>query len=235
MNNEFAFNFLPVILELEEKGLVTRTFRRLDPDRQQAVITAILEEAGETGPQDMNIKRVAERAGVSTGSLYQYFNNRENLLAFTAELATRSTVQLFEFYRPYMSQGTLNELLPIYISEGVNWTEEQIGFARFFAAAAYHGDPQYGDTVVRPIAEVMRAMVNDMLRSAFERGEVRDDIDLDAVTRIIHTLSIAIGDGLIFPGLKNYYQLVDGEMTVDRIYSALVDLVMNGISRERVE
>lgn len=235
MNIEFTFDFLPVILELEKKGLVTRTFRRLDPERQQAVITAILEEAGETGPQDMNIKRVAERAGVSTGSLYQYFNNRENLLSFTAELATRSTVQLFEYYRHYMSEAPLSETLPMYISEGVNWTEEQNGFARFFAAAAYHGDPQYGDTVVRPIAEVMRAMVNDMLRSALERGEVRGDIDLDAVTRIIHTLSISIGDGLIFPGLKNYYQLVDGEMTVERIYSALVDLVMHGISKERVD
>lgn len=231
MNDEFTFDFLPVILDLEKKGLVTRTFRRLDPDRQQSIITAILDEAGETGPKDMNIKRVAERAGVSTGSLYQYFNNRDNLLAFAAELATRSTVQLFEFYRPYMTQASLKEILPMYISEGVNWTEEQIGFARFFAAAAYHGDPKYGVTVVRPIAAVMRAMVTDMLQSAIERQEARDNIDVDAVSRILHTLSIAIGDGLIFPGLMNYYQLIDGDMTVDRIYAALIDLVMNGISK----
>jgi len=67
MTDEFTFDYLPAILELEKKGLVTRTFRRLDSDRQQAIITAILDEAGETGPQDLNIKRVAERAGVSTG------------------------------------------------------------------------------------------------------------------------------------------------------------------------
>jgi AcrR family transcriptional regulator len=233
MTDEFTFDFLPVIMELEKTGLVTRTFRRLDPDRQAAIIKAILDEAGETGPQDLNIKRVAERAGVSTGSLYQYFNNRENLLAFATELATRSTVQLFEAYRPYMTQAPIKEILPMYISEGVNWSEAQLGFARFFAAAAYHGDPQYGESVVRPIATVLHAMVEDMLRSAVEKGEARADLDVDAVARVLHTLTIAIGDGLIFPQLMNYYQLTDDGMPVDRIYAAFTDLVMYGLLKEK--
>ncbi len=233
MTGEFTLDYLPIILELEKKGLVTRTFRRLDSDRQAAVIKAILDEAGETGPQDLNIKRVAERAGVSTGSLYQYFASRENLLAFATELATRSTVQLFEAYRPYMTQAPLRELLPMYIAEGVNWSEDQLGFARFFAAAAYHGDPQYGESVVRPIAAVLRGMVEEMLRSAVENGEARPGMDVDATARVLHALTIAIVDGLIFPQLKNYYQLTDDGMSAERIYAAVTDLVMNGIAKEK--
>jgi hypothetical protein len=42
--------FGPLIHELESRGLVTRTFRRLDPDRQLAVLTA-------------SVKEVARRAG----------------------------------------------------------------------------------------------------------------------------------------------------------------------------
>jgi AcrR family transcriptional regulator len=233
MTDEFTFDYLPVILDLEKKGLVTRTFRRLDPERQQAIITAILDEAGEAGPQDLNVKRVAERAGVSTGSLYQYFTNRDNLLAFATELATRSTIQLFESYRPYMGQAPLKDMLPMYISTGVDWTETQLGFARFFASAAYHGDPQYGESVVRPIARVMRGMVEDMLRPAVERGETRPDLDMEATARVLHALTIAIGDGLIFPQLMNYYQLTDDGMTAERIYAAFTSLVMFGIMKEQ--
>jgi len=232
MTDEFTFDYLPAIVELEKKGLVTRTFRRLDPDRQQAIITAILDEAGETGPKDLNIKRVAERAGVSTGSLYQYFTNRDNLLAFATELATRSTIQLFEAYRPYMGQAPLSEMLPMYISTGVDWSETQLGFARFFASAAYHGDPVYGESVVRPIARVMRAMVEDMLGSAVEKGETRPDLDAEATARILHALTIAIGDGLIFPQLMNYYQLTDDGMPAERIYAAFTAMVMYGIMKE---
>jgi AcrR family transcriptional regulator len=233
MTDEFIFDFMPVIFELEQKGLVTRTFRRLDPDRQQAVISAILEEAGETGPQDLNIKKVAERAGVSTGSLYQYFNNREGLLNFAIELATRFTVQLFESYRPYMTQAPLEQILPMYIAEGVNWSEAQLGFARFFGAAAYHGDAKYGETVVRPVGKVLRSMVEDMLGAAVKNDEVRPDLDVDAVARILHTFTIAVGDGLIFPQLMNYYQLTDDGLSTERIYSAFTDLVMHGIMKEK--
>ena len=53
------------ILELEQQGLVTRTFRRLDPERQQAILLAILDEAAEKGPSAANIKEVAERVGLA--------------------------------------------------------------------------------------------------------------------------------------------------------------------------
>ena len=79
------------ILQLEQDGLVTRTFRRLDPERQQVILNAILEEAVARGPAAINIKEVARRAEVSIGSLYQYFENRAGLLAFAVELSKRST------------------------------------------------------------------------------------------------------------------------------------------------
>jgi AcrR family transcriptional regulator len=64
-------SFQPYISQLEQEGIVTRTFRRLDPDRQEAVFNAILEEAIEKGPASLNIKEIARRAGISIGSLYQ--------------------------------------------------------------------------------------------------------------------------------------------------------------------
>ena len=62
------------IFELEQEGLVTRTFRRLDPERQELILEAILKEAMEKGPTAINIKEIAGRANVSVGSLYSYFN-----------------------------------------------------------------------------------------------------------------------------------------------------------------
>ena len=57
--------FQPYIMQLEQEGLVTRTFRRLDPERQATIIGAILDEATERGPAALNIKRVAKRAGAN--------------------------------------------------------------------------------------------------------------------------------------------------------------------------
>src|SRR5512136_2512922 len=115
MSIEWA-NIYTHILQLEQEGRVTRTFRRLDPERQQAVITAILDEADEKGPAAINIKRVAERAGVSIGSLYQYFNNRDGLLAFAVELSVRLVRDAFNQYRAVLAAMPLREALAAYLA-----------------------------------------------------------------------------------------------------------------------
>ena len=218
-----------LILELEQDGKVTRTFRRLDPDRQQAVITAILDEATEKGPTDLNIKQVAERAGIAVGSLYSYFNKRDGLLDFTVELCVRITRNMFEMARPFLIETPIRESLKMYISGGLEWGETQAGFWRFFARAAYHSDSALSDQVVRPIATVMREIVAGMLDAAIARGEVREDIDREATARLIHSLTIAVGDAQMLPYLNNYFQVTDETMPLARLMDAFVELIMRGI------
>lgn len=218
------------ILTLEEQGLVTRTFRRLDPDRQQAVIQAILDEAAEKSPTALNIKQVAERAGVAVGSLYQYFGNRDNLLAFAVELCVHQMTDLFEMSRPYLMEMSLREALIAYLTYGIEWSQTQQGFIQFFGRAAYHGDLEMADKVVRPVAQAMREMLQEMLVSAARRGELRADIDVEAAARVVNVLTIAVGDAQLLPYLNNYFQVTDERFPLERVIRALIDLVMNGIA-----
>ena len=219
------------ILELEQKGLVTRTFRRLDPNRQQVVIDAILEEAVEKGPASINIKEVARRAGVSIGSLYMYFNNREGLLVFATELCIRFMVDMFEMIGPMLAGMSLSEGLTMYLSGGIEWSKTIAGLIMFFTRAAYQGDPRLGEQVVRPVADSMRKTINDMLTQAIARGEVRHDIDLEATTRVIHALTIAVGDAQLLPYLNTYFQVVGEDAPPERTLNAMLDLVISGIGK----
>ncbi len=111
--------FHQFILQSEKEGLVTRTFRRLDLHRQEAIVNAILDEAAERGPMALNIKLVAQRAGVSVGSLYQYFKDRESMLDFAVELCVRYTIDLFDGYRTFLVSMPLREALSAYLIGGV--------------------------------------------------------------------------------------------------------------------
>src|SRR3990172_2339221 len=195
-------NFQPHILQWEEAGKVTRTFRRLDPERQQAVINAILEEATEKGPASLNIKEIARRAGVSVGSLYQYFPNREGLLDFAIELCVRYTSSMFQEYRPMLAAMPLKEALNAYLMGGLEWGQTEMGLVRFFGRAAYQGDPDLAERVVRPIATVMRETMQEILIQAQKRGEIRRDLDIDAVARVINALIIVFGHSQMLPYLN---------------------------------
>jgi TetR/AcrR family transcriptional regulator len=224
----FMSEYLPLILEYEQRGLVTRTFRRLDPLRQQAIVSAVMDEAAEAGPADINIKKVAERAGVSVGSLYQYFGSRENLLDFAMELVVRSTVELFDSYRSMLAQMPLRDALTAYLSGGIEWSQQQQAVTRFFVSAAYQGNPRLAERVVRPIAAVLRGMVEEILQAAVQRGEVRADLDVSAAARVLNALLLVVGDVQLQPLLNQYFQIYDASMPVERVVDALFDLVEHG-------
>lgn len=220
------------ILQFEQEGLVTRTFRRLDPDRQQAVLTAILGEAVEKGPTDINIKQVATRAGVAVGSLYTYFGNRDGLLEFAVELCVRYMTDIFTYYGTYLEKLPLHKALAAYLTGSVEWSQSQSqsGLIHFFVRAAYHGNPQMSERVVRPIADSMREMVHGILARGVERGEIRNDIDLDATTRVVNALMIAVGDSQLMPYLNTYFQVTDDVVPPDRLLDALIDFILHGVA-----
>jgi TetR/AcrR family transcriptional regulator len=220
------------ILQLEQEGKVTRTFRRLDPARQRVVIHAILEEASEKGPTSLNIKEVARRATVSIGSLYQYFGNRKKLLEFAIALCIRYTVDLFTQFGPMLSAFPLRDALRYYLLGGIEWGQTEYGLIRFFGRAAYQGDPMLTESVVRPIANVLRNMITQILTKAAERGEIRPDVDLEATARAVNALMIAVGDAQLFPYLNQYFQVSDHDIPFERLVDALLDMVLTGISPE---
>jgi AcrR family transcriptional regulator len=225
-------NFQPYISQLEAEGYVTRTFRRLDPDRQEAVFQAILEEAVEKGPASLSIKEIALRAGVSVGSLYQYFPDRDGLLDFAVELCTRSTVAMFEEYKPMMAAMPLRDALNAYLMGGLEWGQMAMGLVRFFGRAAYQGDPDLAERVVRPVATIMRETMHAILAQAQARGEIRRNVDLDAMTRVLNGLMIVIGDSQLLPYLNTYFQISDKTVPLERVSDALLDLIQNGIAPE---
>jgi AcrR family transcriptional regulator len=221
------------ILQLEQEGLVTRTFRRLDPGRQQAILTAILDEAIEKGPTSLNIKQVAERAGVSVGSLYNYFVNRDGLLNFAVELCGRFLADVFDSFRPYLASMPLREALMAYMTGGIEWSQTQVGLIQFFLRAAYRGDPDLTERFVRPIATSLRGIVREMLAQAAKRGELREDVDLEATTRVIHALTIAVGDSQLLPYLNTYLQVTGDDLSFEQVLEAMHGLILHGISTQQ--
>lgn len=225
-------NYQPYISQLEKEGKVTRTFRRLDSERQETIFNAILEEAEEKGPASLNIKEVARRAGVSVGSLYQYFPDRDGLLDFAIELCTRSTIAMFHEYTPMMAAMPLRDAMSAYLMGGLEWGQTAMGLVRFFGRAAYQGDPDLAERVVRPVATVMRETMREILTQAQRRGEVREDVDIEAMTRVMNGLMIVIGDSQLLPYLNTYFQVTDKKVPLERVTEALFELIQQGIAAE---
>jgi AcrR family transcriptional regulator len=84
-------------------------------ERSQATVEAILSATThiltEDGYDRLTTNRVAERAGVSIGSLYQYFPNKEAVIFALAEHHANEMVQLARHHLEGLSDRTIPEVL----------------------------------------------------------------------------------------------------------------------------
>jgi hypothetical protein len=153
-------------------------------------------------------------------------------LDFAIELCTRSTVAMFQEYKPMMAAMPLKEALNAYLLGGLEWGQTAVGLVRFFGRAAYQGDPDLAERVVRPVATIMRETMQEILTQAQTRGEIRPEVDVAATARVLNGLMIVIGDSQLLPYLNNYFQITDKKVRLERISESLLDLIEQGIAAE---
>jgi len=221
-----------ILAELHQRGIITGTFIRLNPARRETIVAGILEEAAIKGPASINIKEVARRAGVPVGSLYQYFNRRQGLLDFAVDTITRQMVAAFTYTKSYLIEMPLHDALMAYFQGGNEMVQEYRGYFQYFAHAAYQNNPALTKRVVEPVARVMLDMTRGILAAAQSRGEIRRDIDFEAMVRMVNTLIIAVYDAQFLPNLNTYYQLIDGNVSKERALNCMVGFIEDAFKKK---
>jgi AcrR family transcriptional regulator len=66
--------------------MVRRRFAKLPVAQQQAILRAALDEFAAHGFHDASLNRVIDAAGISKGSMYYYFDGKEDLYAHVARI-----------------------------------------------------------------------------------------------------------------------------------------------------
>jgi len=162
--------------------------------RSQATVEAILEATTRILRQDglaaVNTNRVAELAGVSVGSLYQYFPSREAILAELVRRLRLSMSGRLAAASRAMQTRPLTEAIPVMMAAAVHAyeTEPRLTAALEEAEARLPRDPD----VMAGRRAVKEAMIACLGRHGFtDPGEAA--MDIVAMTRGIVMASIAGG------------------------------------------
>jgi AcrR family transcriptional regulator len=151
----------------------------------EAILTATTHILTESGYDQFTTNRVAERAGVSIGSLYQYFPNKDALIFALATHHADAMVQLVQHHLTGLDDRPIAEVIQRIVKA---------------ALAAHAVNPQLHRVLNEqvPRSETMRqaaeAQMAGMLRSFLERHQAQlkpDNLDLTVfiIGRTIESLT----------------------------------------------
>jgi AcrR family transcriptional regulator len=159
-------------------------------EQKQATREKVLEAArdlfNETGYDETTIRAIAERAGVSVGSVFTTFASKAEVLSHVMERRLGDLYAEFDRVLPFLRGSTADRLSSIF---AIHYEFETRRVKLFLAHIAASYNPS-NDPGVTPYGrnERLTLMLREVLESGVLRGDVRGDLDVQVM---IDTLKAA--------------------------------------------
>jgi AcrR family transcriptional regulator len=201
------------------------TFYNLPADKRDLICQVAIAEFAEYEYELASINRIVNKAGISKGSFYQYFENKKELYLYLLQLGAEEKVN---YISPIMGNPDEHDIFTLlremYIS-GIRFAEEHPDYAEISSKLLRNKDgPIYKEAVVT-ILPAAYGFFELLLEAAIARGEVRADIDVKMFAFIIASMSTVVVEYYI----KNVAQSYDENMMAG--FDKYIDFLKNGIGR----
>jgi AcrR family transcriptional regulator len=200
----------------------TETRRRRKAERPQEILEAAFVEFSRNGYATTTLDRVAERAGVTKGTIYVYFENKEHLFISMVREVTKAALDtVHEMLETH--EGTTADLLRAqfsFIYQHIVEDRRRREVLRMLIAEA----PRFPELADRYHQEILRPCL-DMLRQAIrrgmDRGEFRNSAIIDLPQIVIAPIAL----------VDLWMMMFDDRQPLDMkaYFNAHLDLVLNGL------
>src|SRR5580698_10254302 len=196
--------------------------RRRKAERPGEILEAAFAEFSRNGYASTTLDQIAERAGVTKGTIYVYFENKEHLFISMVHEITKtkfdivhgmlethegSTADLLRAHFNYMYQhiledGRRREVVRMLIAEAPRFPE---------LADRYH------EEILRPCLDMLRQAI----QRGVDRGEIRNSAIVDSPQVVIAPIAL----------VDLWMMMFDDRQPLDlkAYFNAHLDLVLNGL------
>lgn len=175
---------------------MTRGLENTDSEIRARLVESALVMIDRDGIDGARLRDIVDHAGMTTGSLYWFFKNRRALVnAALAERYIRKMTSITEVAEQIIGEGLVIgdplDLLGEIAIRVADTDRVQARRERVQVLAAALDDPILG----KQVAEVERrlsAQITDVIRTAQDKGIIRDDVDAYSIAVLVQSTTIGL-------------------------------------------
>jgi AcrR family transcriptional regulator len=149
---------------------------RLREETTRAILTAGEDVFAEAGLHAAKVEAIAERAGVSVGTLYNYFKDRDGLLSALVEERAKDVEALIQ--RSATPTALFADRLRGFLTQLFGFFREHGRFIKIVIAGEHYtpaNDPACQAPLTASIMNAIRDQFRSLVDDAVVRGELRSD------------------------------------------------------------
>jgi TetR/AcrR family transcriptional regulator len=166
-----------------------RRWERLPEQRPGQLVEAALQEFGDRGYDDTRLEDVAERAGVSKGTVYQYFANKQAL--FDEVIRHTLDKALGSLTVPPTGESAARDLLQFMEKAWEVMATTNFERVHRLVLGEIHKSPESAELYARHLEEI-RLLLCEVVDRGVATGEFRP-VDVRVATRMVLALLVKHG------------------------------------------
>ena len=178
-----------------------QTFLNLPKKKQDVVINAAINEFAEYGLENASTNRIVANSGISKGSFYQYFEDKQDVFMYLLTVLEKEKMEYFQGKHPPSANMDTFQYFRWMIKTGMEFNTSHPLLTQAISRVLFGEGMYYGNTfadVRERTAQGLRAMIDQ----AIKNGEVDPSVDIDLAIMIMETWSNAISSYILNEGMK---------------------------------
>jgi TetR/AcrR family transcriptional regulator len=182
-------------------------FKKLAPEKQDKVFQAAVGEFATHGYRNASMNNLVKTAGISKGSLFQYFRTKSDLFDKIVEIALSRVKQFLRKVRDDTAKLTFFERLERMLRAGFSFIDEHPLLAKVYFQLLQSGEAPFGSERMIFLRQQANEFLAELIEDGIARKEIREDLDvrrlaflmnciLETLLRGYYTEFLASGLGL---------------------------------------
>jgi AcrR family transcriptional regulator len=209
------------------------TFDNLPPAKRQAIIDLAVAEFAENSYRIASLSRIVARAGIAKGSIYQYFENKQDLYLFILDYAAQHQLELLHAQTPPDPEIGFFALLRWQMQASI-----QVGLAAPLLTRlmyrAVTDDLRFHNEVTRRLQTAGEAHLQALLASGVERGQIKPELDLELAAFVLQGLIANLHElivrrlGITLETAASDVSIISGP-AAEQLYDQVVQILQFGL------
>ena len=151
------------------------TFDNIAPEKRQRILDAATVEFSLHGFENANMTLIAKKAQVSVGSLYKYFESKQDLFLTVVQHSIRSMTELLD--RLAVSQEDILVKVERIIREIQRTSKESAVLLRLYNGMTAEINPRFASQFAYEMESLTARIYRVAIEEGKKAGDIREDID----------------------------------------------------------
>lgn len=205
------------------------TFNQISLEKRENILQTAAMLFAEQGFARTDVAQIAKRAGVAKGSIYNYFESKEDLYLYVCrDGIERSRQAVYSDIRP---EWDLYRQIDHIFRRGVAFVLAHPQYARLYLNVASSGMERFADQLSLEVEKYTSDHLKRIIADGMSRGIVRKDVDVSLAAFLINSLYIIFVISLVSRHfqirMKEYLGIREdlNDLTIERPLGQVVNLI----------